>query len=517
MSGKFEFDQASVDALKPGEKEWVAWDEGLAGFGVRILPSGMKSWIVSARTRQEDGKVRRRRIRIARCTDMNLEEARTAARKVLSEAVGDGGEEAAVESLPAEGVDKPASQDGDQALEDRAADPPPNDAGMEEAPGAGAEPGAVSVTPSGDRYDTKTGEILPASDVDGRESHDDDLDLGNSEVAAEAAREPEADGEAAGADQDLMHGIVDDTIAGVRDSPHQDTPDLEPLVSEATARPSESVEGPSAIRRGGDGEESASDDRRQGRDVPGVRKPEAREEGGRQPESGGPPGAEEAGAERPKRSRIANMTKDAVHTVGKAAGKIAGIARKGAAETPAGAGKPAGEPEAARPADGPAEEKADQEEVAEAAAQLGQKTEDAEASGEKTRAARDMSDETAAAFAKNLDLMREQLDQVATVTGALGPRLDTLTTALSVSTRDFRQRKRRWIRPVLAAALAAPVIFAGGAALQSRLEVLPQADPTLGWKDHLWQHYGAAFRDCFQQAKQAESGYADCTIKVRGR
>ncbi len=128
-----------------------------------------------------------------------------------------------------------------------------------------------------------------------------------------------------------------------------------------------------------------------------------------------------------------------------------------------------------------------------------------------------MSDETAAGFATNLDLMREQLDGVATVARALGPRLDTLTTALSVSTKDFRQRKRRWIRPVLAAALAAPVIFAGGAAFQSRLPLLPQADPTLGWKDHLWQHYGAAFRDCFQQAKQAESGYADCTIKVRGR
>jgi len=504
-SRRFIFDKESVDALKAGDREWRAWDEELEGFGVRVRPSGTKSWIVNSRTTGADGKPRNRRITIGRHGDMTIEEARRKAREVLAEVAAE--EEPDVEPTAGSG-----------AGPDREADPPPNNAGMEEAPGAaaGSGPVAMSVTSDGEEFDPETGEIVePAAGVDEPESHDDGLDFEDSGMAAETGREPEAGGEAAGADQALMHGIVEDTIAGVGDSPGQDAPDPEPPVSEAPVRPSESGEGPSAIRQGGDGEESASDDRRQGHDVSGVRKPEAREEGDRQPESGGSPDTEEAGAERPKRGRVANMTKDAVHTVRKAAGKVAGITRKGAAETPAGAGKPAGEPEAARPADGPAEEKVDQEEVGEAAAQTGRKTEDAEASGEKSRAAND--DSAARSFAENLDRMREQLDRVDTATGVLGPRLDTVTTAISVFTKDFRQRKRRRVRTVLAAAVLALVFFAGGAAVQSRLPLLPQADPTLGWKDHLWKHYGDAFRECFQRAKQAESGYADCTINVRGR
>ena len=509
-SRRFIFDEESVDALEAGDREWRAWDEELEGFGVRVRPSGTKSWIVNSRTTGQDGKPRNRRITIGRHGEMTIEEARRKARELLADG--------ASEEEPDGRREEATSKSG--AGPDREADPPRNDAGMEGAPGAAVGSGAVamSVTTDGEEFDPETGEIVvPASGVDEPESHDDDLDFENSGMAVETGQESEGDGEAVGPDHGLVEDVVGDTIDRVRDSPGQDASDPEPPASEVPVRPSESGEGRSAIRRGGDGEESASDDRRQSRDVSGVRKPEAREEGDRQPESGGSPDTEEAKAERPKRSRVANMTKEAVHTVGKAAGKVAGIARKGTAETSAGAGKPAGEPEAARSADGLAEEKADQEGVAEAAARAGRKTEDAEASGEKTRAASDVSDETAAAFAQNLDRMREQLDRVDIVTGALGPRLDTLATAISVSTKDFRQRKRRRVRTVLAAAVLALVFFAGGAAVENRLPFLPLPDPTLGWKDHIWKHYGDAFRECFQRARQAESGYVDCTIKVRGR
>ena len=83
MSKRFAFDEAGVEALEPGDREWRAWDEALKGFGVRIRPSGGKSWIVNATVRGADGRVRSRRITLGRCGEMSLEEARTEARKHL--------------------------------------------------------------------------------------------------------------------------------------------------------------------------------------------------------------------------------------------------------------------------------------------------------------------------------------------------------------------------------------------------------------------------------------------------
>ena len=39
----------TVDALQPAEKPWIAWDDKLTGFGVRIQPSGTKAFIVNYR------------------------------------------------------------------------------------------------------------------------------------------------------------------------------------------------------------------------------------------------------------------------------------------------------------------------------------------------------------------------------------------------------------------------------------------------------------------------------------
>ena len=30
----------TVDALQPAERPWIAWDDKLPGFGVRVYPSG---------------------------------------------------------------------------------------------------------------------------------------------------------------------------------------------------------------------------------------------------------------------------------------------------------------------------------------------------------------------------------------------------------------------------------------------------------------------------------------------
>ena len=35
-----------VDATKPAAKEFVLWDDELSGFGLRVKPTGVKSYIV---------------------------------------------------------------------------------------------------------------------------------------------------------------------------------------------------------------------------------------------------------------------------------------------------------------------------------------------------------------------------------------------------------------------------------------------------------------------------------------
>jgi len=39
----------AVDALTPGERPYIAFDPDLAGFGVRVMPSGVMSYIVEYR------------------------------------------------------------------------------------------------------------------------------------------------------------------------------------------------------------------------------------------------------------------------------------------------------------------------------------------------------------------------------------------------------------------------------------------------------------------------------------
>ena len=46
---KLTLTRGSVEALEPADKPWVAWDDQLTGFGVRVHPSGTKSFIVNYR------------------------------------------------------------------------------------------------------------------------------------------------------------------------------------------------------------------------------------------------------------------------------------------------------------------------------------------------------------------------------------------------------------------------------------------------------------------------------------
>lgn len=43
------FTKRSVDALEPEDMPWAAWDDKLTGFGVRVYPSGAKSFVENYR------------------------------------------------------------------------------------------------------------------------------------------------------------------------------------------------------------------------------------------------------------------------------------------------------------------------------------------------------------------------------------------------------------------------------------------------------------------------------------
>ena len=73
-----------VDQLKPDPsgKDLTHWDDRLSGFGVRVQPSGAKSWVAMYRTREG----RLRKLTIGKVATLTPEEARQEARLKLAEA-----------------------------------------------------------------------------------------------------------------------------------------------------------------------------------------------------------------------------------------------------------------------------------------------------------------------------------------------------------------------------------------------------------------------------------------------
>ena len=73
----------TVDALEPASKSYIAWDDRLTGFGVRVLPTGTKSYILNYRP----GGGRRapnRRMVLGRCENTTADEARRMAEDTLA-------------------------------------------------------------------------------------------------------------------------------------------------------------------------------------------------------------------------------------------------------------------------------------------------------------------------------------------------------------------------------------------------------------------------------------------------
>ena len=56
----------AIDALQPTDRAWIAWDDKLPGFGIRVHPGGAKSFIVNYRAGDGGRKAPNKRVVIGR-------------------------------------------------------------------------------------------------------------------------------------------------------------------------------------------------------------------------------------------------------------------------------------------------------------------------------------------------------------------------------------------------------------------------------------------------------------------
>lgn len=71
----------TVDALKPGPKDTDHWDDQLPGFGLRVKPSGVKSYVIRYRTRTGG----QRRVTLGQHGKLTPEQARQMAQDLFAE------------------------------------------------------------------------------------------------------------------------------------------------------------------------------------------------------------------------------------------------------------------------------------------------------------------------------------------------------------------------------------------------------------------------------------------------
>ena len=80
---KLTLSKRTVEALKPSEKPFIAWDAKLTGFGVRVQPSGVRSYLVNYRTSGGARRAANRRLVIDRHGPVTAGQARQIAHETL--------------------------------------------------------------------------------------------------------------------------------------------------------------------------------------------------------------------------------------------------------------------------------------------------------------------------------------------------------------------------------------------------------------------------------------------------
>ena len=78
-----------IEALEPTDTSWIAWDDKLTGFGIRVHPGGAKSFIVNYRAGDGGRKAPNKRVVIGRYGKVTADQARRQAQKILGK-VADG-------------------------------------------------------------------------------------------------------------------------------------------------------------------------------------------------------------------------------------------------------------------------------------------------------------------------------------------------------------------------------------------------------------------------------------------
>ncbi len=76
----------TIDALSPREKPFIQFDSELAGFGVRVMPSGVMSYVVEYRPHGGGRDVAKRRVTLGKVGALTPDQARKAAADMLAKA-----------------------------------------------------------------------------------------------------------------------------------------------------------------------------------------------------------------------------------------------------------------------------------------------------------------------------------------------------------------------------------------------------------------------------------------------
>ena len=100
---KLTITKRAVDALKPADKPWIAWDDKLTGFGVRVHLTGAKSFIVNYRTGDGGRKAPNKQVVLGRYGKIAPDQARRLAQTTLGKVAGGddpAGERAEARAMP---------------------------------------------------------------------------------------------------------------------------------------------------------------------------------------------------------------------------------------------------------------------------------------------------------------------------------------------------------------------------------------------------------------------------------
>ncbi len=85
MPDKAKLSKRSVDAAEPRDARYVVWDIELRGFGLRVAPTGTKTYIVRYRPRNVGGSAPKRYVVVGRHGPLTPDEARARAKAILGQ------------------------------------------------------------------------------------------------------------------------------------------------------------------------------------------------------------------------------------------------------------------------------------------------------------------------------------------------------------------------------------------------------------------------------------------------